>query len=322
MRNANAIRLLAVLLLIGGMLAVTIPDMPGSGVVRAQGNSDGKKDDKANDRPGKEKKDKDKQDKDDKDNGNGPVISGDGGYRVEVACDNDDDGTSTCTFTGVVPDGGKKINHLDVPEEAICAEVVGGEYKYVDDDPHTGVTGYQTKGNNDTVTLVLDGHAVPAGTATYWLKAANNILPVTGPGIDCGSGMTSGLPTTPEGAAPTVTPAPETGELVVLVYTCADVPEDTTDYDWFRLCDSEGGVHQLALAPVSEVAVEPMTTSTDDSGDATFTDLEPGLYTLEMTDVAWCKAVSDSVDAEGNVIIEQGQRTTVYSFICEDQPAA
>jgi hypothetical protein len=61
---------------------------------------------------------------------------------------------------------------------------------------------------------------------------------------------------------------------------------------------------------------------TDASGDATFADLEPGLYSLEMAEGTWCKAVSDNVDAEGNVIIEAGARTTVYGFICEGKPAA
>lgn len=317
MRNVIAIRLLAVLLLMGGLLAATAPDTPGSGVVMAQGNSDGKKNDNANDKPGKEKKDKaDKKDDDSDD----AVISGDGGYRVEVSCDYDDvAGTSTCTFTGIVPDGGKKINHLDVPQDAICAEVTGGTFKYVEDDPHTAVTGYQTKGSDDTVTLVLDGHAVPAGTVTYWLKAANNTLPVTGPGIDCGKPMAFQQEQDPESATPTPTSQPESGDLVVLIYTCADVPADTTDYDWFRLCDSEGGAHDLELTRISEVALEPTPASTDESGDATFIDLEPGLYALVMTDGAWCKAVSDNVDAEGNVIIDAGQRTTVYGFVCEGE---
>jgi hypothetical protein len=110
--------------------------------------------------------------------------------------------------------------------------------------------------------------------------------------------------------------------LVVLTYLCSDVPEDRTEYDWFGLCDPEGGVHGLKLAPVSEFAVEPQLVDTDASGDITFDSLEPGLYSLELAEGIWCKAFSDNVDPEGNVIIEAGQRTTVYGFICEGKPDA
>ena len=322
MWKVHTIRLVGVLLLLGGMLAVTVPATPLTSVTVAQGKSDDKKDENASDKADKDKEKKDKKDKKDK-----AVTIDRSPYRVEVACDYDDAaGTSTCTFTGVVPDGGKKINHLDVPAATICADVLGGEFKPIEDDPHTGVTGYQTKGSTDTVTLVLEGEAVPEGTATYWLKAANAIMPASGPGLGCAQAATFVLETTPESAEPTAEPtattAPTTGELVVLVYTCTNVPEDTTDFDWFRLCDSEGGVHQLSLAPVSEVAVEPVTMQTDESGDATFPDLEPGVYTLELTETTWCKAVSDNVDAQGNVIIDAGARTTVYTFVCEGKPAS
>lgn len=310
------------MLLLGSMLVMPALHLPTTYETVAQGRGDDKKSDTAKENQADKDK-KAKEEEQDKGNRGNAAITGTGDYAVEVACDYDDGaGTSTCSFTGIVPDGGKKINHLDVPEDAMCAEVIGGEYTYVEDDPHTAVTGYQTKGSNDTVTLVLDGHVVPAGPVTYWLKAANNILPVTGPGIECGEPRGFQIQTTPEAAAPTATPQSQTGELRVLIYTCADVPDDTTDYDWFRLCDSEGGVHGLELTRISEVAVEPVMTRTDDSGDASFTGLEPGLYALEMTDGAWCKAVSDNVDAEGNVIIEAGQRTTVYGFACEENAAA
>lgn len=163
----------------------------------------------------------------------------------------------------------------------------------------------------------------------------------TGLGLDC-DGTTAGaqtvsgstgataeataefeLQTTPVsgGITPQATARATTGELVVLICTCADVPEDTAGFDWFGLCDSEGGVYGLSLAPVIETSVEPMTMTTVASGDATFPDLEPGLYSLEMAEGTWCKAVSDNVDAKGSVTIEAGARTTVYGFVCEGKPA-
>lgn len=316
--------MIALLFLLGGALAAPAIDTPNVDVA-AQGQGQGKAKGQGTD---KEKDHKEKKEKKEKE-ARGPGITQSEGYRVEVGCEYDDgEDTSTCTFTGVVPEGAKKLNQLDVPAETVCAEVVGGEYKNVDPDPNTGVTGYQTKGSSDTVTLVLAGKVDPSGTATYWIKAASAILPAPGAGLSCGDGTTATfeLQTTPGSAdmAPqaTATPTATTGELVVLLYTCGDVPEDTTGFDWFQSCNSEGGVHELALSPVSEVAVTPQTTETDASGDATFTDLEPGLYSLEMTEITWCKAVSDNVDAEGNVIIEAGQRTTVYGFMCEGIPAS
>lgn len=315
-------RFLLSLLLLGGMLAVTFPAGPDSTIAAAQGKSDEKKKENPSDKDDKEKKDKKDKQKD-----TGAAITASADYVVEVECDYDEGaGTTTCTFTAVAPEGAKKIVEFDLPQDAVCAEVVGGEYKYVDPDPNTNVTGYQSKGNTDVITLVLDGEVTVEGTTTFWMKAANEVFPVTAPGLGCTGAATFTLQVTPGSAQPTPEPTatevPTTGELVVLVYTCADVPEDTTDYDWFRLCNSEGGVHGLELAPVSEVAVDPVTMETDASGDATFADLEPGLYSLKPAGTTWCKAVSDNVDAEGNVIIEAGARTTVYTFVCEGKPAS
>lgn len=319
--------IIIMLLLLGGAFALPALDSPASTVMADEGKDKNAQDDDADDsddegddNAGK----KDKDDKKNKDNGkdkdNATVITAGEAYIVEAACEFDADAdTTTCAFTAIAPDGAKKVVEFDLPEEFVCAEVVGGEYKYVDPDPNTDVTGYQSKGNTDEITLVLDGEVTIGGSATYWMKAANAVFPVTGPGLDCGSAGAASfeLQTTPEATA-TVT----TGELVVLIYTCASVPEDTTDYDWFGACDDQGGVHELALAPVSEVAVDPVTMQTDESGDATFADLEPGLYSLKLTEETWCKAVSDNVDAEGNVIIEAGARTTVYGFVCEGKPAS
>lgn len=348
-------QLLAAVLLLGGMLVTPVLDLPVTHVVADEGkdesgqnekdDKDEKKDDKEKEDDKDKHKDKDKdedKDKDDDDRG-GAAITGGENYMVDVECEYDEEsGTTTCTFTGVAPEGGKDVSHVDLPEDEVCAEVVDGDYEYVDPDPNTRVTGYKSRGSEGTFTLVLDGEVVVEGTATYWFKTGDGVFPATGPGLTCGETTTqaqTASDSTEATAEPTaafelqttpgsqVTPGAEetsgeTGELLVDIYTCTDVPDDTTGYDWFGMCDPEGGVHQFELAPVSEVAVEPQTAESDASGDVTFADLEPGMYRLVMTDVSWCKAVSDNVDAESNVIIEAGQRTTVYGFVCDGKPAS
>jgi hypothetical protein len=71
------------------------------------------------------------------------------------------------------------------------------------------------------------------------------------------------------------------------------------------------------LAFISETPGDPLTTESDETGNASFDALDPGLYKLEMTDTNWCHATSDNVDADGNVTIEAGKRTTVWIFICD-----
>jgi hypothetical protein len=331
MRPLSIWSLITVALLLGGFALPLFDPSPVHAVTRDSGKDDnngkdkdkqdgnGKKGQGEEKRAGKEEKNKGTKDADINE-AQGSAIT-DSGYRVTVDCIHDDTaGTSTCTFTGVVPDGGKKINHLDIPHDAVCADVIGGEYRLVESDPHTGVTGYRSKGSNDSITLVLDGRVAPGGTITAWIKAASAIMPVSGPGLDCSMGSRL-LPQTPAAPTPAATPPPTTGELVVLIYHCSDVPEDRTEYDWFGLCDPEAGVHGLELVPIREFAVEPHLVDSDASGDVTFERLQPGHYSLKLADGIWCKAFSDNVDPEGNVIIETGQRTTVYGFTCEGSPA-
>src|SRR6478672_6223835 len=49
-----------------------------------------------------------------------------------------------CVYDADNPAGAKKINLLDLPSDEICAQVVGGDARYVDPDPNTGATGYRS----------------------------------------------------------------------------------------------------------------------------------------------------------------------------------
>jgi hypothetical protein len=319
-------RLSAVLMLISGSLTMPVLDGPSVSVVAKDNGKDqdkaDKKEEKKKDKEEKEREKQEKKDNKKEDRGNGNVeVANAEGYFVEVQCEFDPAaGTTTCSFTGVAPEGAKDVGHVDLPADEVCAEVVGGSYEYVDSDPNTDVTGYKSTGDDDVITLVLEGEVTPAGTATYWFKTGSGVFPATGPGLGCGDAtaeFTLHTPVadgTPEGKD---VAEPETGELLVLVYICTDAPEDRTGFDWFGECSPEGGVHDFTLTGINETGVEPVSMQSDASGDVTFGALDPGLYSLEMTDVTWCRAASDNVDAEGSVNIVAGERTTVWGFICQ-----
>ncbi len=75
---------------------------------------------------------------------------------------------------------------------------------------------------------------------------------------------------------------------------------------------------RFRIAPVKDKATAGKTGSTGDSGESRFGTLYPGMYQLTQTDDNWCHAKSDGVDADGNVIVRAGQRTTVWVFSCQD----
>lgn len=321
MRHLLLIRALALLLLAGGMLSTPLAAALAIPAVAQEDGNDkddtgqGSKDDKKEKDDKKDKKDKDKQ-KDDK-------VSETEGYMVVVDCRFDETAnTTTCTFTGTSPEGASDVGHVDLPQEAVCTEVVGGDYEYVDPDPSTRITGYKSSGSESTFTLVLAGEVTSGGTTTYWFKTGDGVFPGQGPGLRCHAPTSAPVSSpdtsygTPEGTPPA---AQSTGELAIMVYRCGSVPADTTSFDWFGACDPASDPNQFSLELLSDTAGDPITTDSDASGTAGVDALDPGLYSLVMTDVGWCHATSDNVNAEGHVTVEAGGRTNVWIFICESK---
>ncbi len=237
-------------------------------------------------------------------------------YGVDVHCETDEKaGASTCTFAGVAPDGGKKIGFLQVPDDNICAEVVSSSGERADPEPHTHLSGYTSKGNTGALELVIAGTVMPSdGEATYWIKAGGDTFPANGPAIACVDAQAeedrpTDAPTEPDSL-------PATGAVVVKLSTCTDVPADTSGYDWFGACETGGASVSMELAPTDASPGQPGTVDTDADGVATFTDQAPGTYTLDAVDASWCHAASDSVDADGNVVVEPGRSATVWIFMC------
>lgn len=254
-------------------------------------------------------------------NGNDePVVMAED-YAVEVTCEySADDDITTCTFTGTAPADAKDVSHIDLPESAVCTEVVDGDFEYVDPDPNTHVTGYKSKGSEGEFTLVLDGEVTTSGTTTYWFKTGDGVFPATGDGLACGN-MSFALESDPATATEASESAgnEDTGTLVVETYTCSSVPVDTSEYDWFGRCEPGGETLSFTLLPAGSETGERRTAETDTSGRVEFASLTPGSHDLDLVDASWCHAKSDNVTTEGDPVVEPGATTTVWIFMCEER---
>jgi hypothetical protein len=279
------------------------------------GNGNGK-----GDKDKTKEKDKDKKDKNGNSQQTGPVTAA-GGYTIDVQCIYQEvDNHTTCTFTGMALEGSKKVNHLVVPVDALCAEVMGSDGAYVDPDPVTHATGYRTPGSTATTGIVLAGQVVTGGKATYWFKSGGNVFPVTGPGLTCNEAPPAAGPTdVPAAETPAMTSTPDvsdsSGAVLVQVYRCPiiDASAAGADYDWYGACTPGGANHTFELTGNGSPGE---TQPTGDNGQTQFGDIAPGRYDLTLTDGTWCHAEADGVDAEGNVIVTAGEQTTVWIFTC------
>ena len=311
------LRLLVVLFLVlAASLAPVAISHHASGVALAD-NDKAKDESKGNDDHDDKGKAKDKKDKSGKSAVN-PVA----GYTVEVTCEIKD-ATTTCTFVPQAPEGGKKVDHLLIPAEAVCADVVDSDTEYVDPDPNVHRTGFRATGKKGA-TLTLVGEVATNGTTTYWVKAANGVYPATGPALACGPDTPASPPeTTPPAdgkATPTQAPAPTdtatppatTGTILVTTYTCSGVTADTPDVDWYGACQLAGAGQTFAVTGGST----ELTQTSGDDGTATFADLAPASYSLDDTSADWCHAESDSVDSSGQLVIEAGATAKVWLFYC------
>jgi hypothetical protein len=253
-------------------------------------------------------------------------------YTIDVSCEATDSGTA-CTFTPHIPDDAHKVTHFVIPADTVCAPVIGGDSHLAEPDPVTGVTGYTSNGGESSLELLLDGDASPGGQATYWVKVTGEVLPASGPALQCGQFQlqanltpipqpTSDPTTLPTSAPGVATPAPtteltdSTGSIVVEVRDCP-VATPAADYDWFGQCDPAGEGNRFRVVPEGDATPAVTQAVTDAAGQARFSQLEPGLYVLTQSERDWCHAKSDGVDDQGNVIVTAGERTTVWVFSCD-----
>lgn len=280
-----------------------------------KGKGHGKKDD--NDKPGKP--------------GKGPK-GGHGNQKVApiasnavaVSCNTDEQAAnSTCTFTATGPNGPSKIKVLYVPEAVVCNAVIEttGSGAAVDDDP-----AFASRKNKPDLSIMLTGTVTTGGSATYWVEAGKRLVPVKGQGLVCSDAAKAAAPVSPtpdtsadqSTAVPTVaataTPAAAVGAIEIRARACATAMTDP-DVDWFRLCPDGAAGLQFHLAPVEGTGTG-VTAITDQDGTVTFGNLQPGTYKLNLVDLDWCHAESDSVDADGNLVVAADGTVTVWIFTC------
>ncbi len=279
---------------------------------------------------GNDKKDKDKEKEKDKDKGNGnAAVEPAAPYRVEVSCGaGEAAGQTACTFTGIAPEGAKKVGHVDLPATEICTTVLGGDAEYVDPDPNTGVTGYKSKGSGGVFSLILEGDVATGGTASYWVKAGNGVFPATGPGLVCGeeaqlaADATAGINVTGTLATPATAEATaSSGAVAVYTYACtADAA--TAAIDWFSACQPGVSGVRFTLSMADPGSPENLGDGeTDGRGAVRFESLTPGTYTLDAPDAVWCHAESDNVNEHGELVVTSGADVSVWIFLCGSDSA-
>ncbi|MDF3040172.1 MAG: LPXTG-motif cell wall anchor domain protein, partial [Thermomicrobiales bacterium] len=107
-----------------------------------------------------------------------------------------------------------------------------------------------------------------------------------------------------------------TGAVTVYKYACPITTPPAT-YDWFGRCNPQGSGVRFSLTILDGDRFVPVVTgATDGDGILRFTRLQPGTYELTEVDATWCHAESDSVTSQGNLIVEAGERASVWIFNC------
>ncbi|MCC6313552.1 MAG: hypothetical protein IT337_06030, partial [Thermomicrobiales bacterium] len=107
-----------------------------------------------------------------------------------------------------------------------------------------------------------------------------------------------------------------TGSIAIHKYACP-VATYPAGFDWRTNCAPQGAGVRFALSVFDGERFAPRATgATDADGILRFVDAAPGVYQLTEIGAAWCRAESDSVDANGNIIVRAGERAEVWILNC------
>ena len=148
-----------------------------------------------------------------------------------------------------------------------------------------------------TLTLTLEGNVAPGKLATYWVDTDAGRRPAQGP------------------ALVQVEDAPaDTGAIIAEARTCP-IAEAQPGYDWFGQCTAPAADMQFSLAPAGGDG-SPASLATNAQGRVRFGELAAGTYQLQPEGTIWCYAESDRVDENGNILVEAGLESHVWSFVC------
>jgi hypothetical protein len=148
------------------------------------------------------------------------------------------------------------------------------------------------------LTLTLEGNVVPGKTTTYWVDTEQGRRPATGPAL-----------------VQVADEPDDTGAIIAEARIC-DITQPQQGFDWFGQCNTPAVDMQFSLYPESGDSGPLATMQTNAQGRARFGALPAGTYQLQPEGTVWCYAESDRVDANGNVLVETGVESHVWSFIC------
>jgi hypothetical protein len=150
-----------------------------------------------------------------------------------------------------------------------------------------------------TLRLELEGNVVPGKLTTYWVDTEAGRRPASGP------------------ALVQVDDAPADAGAIIAEARLCPIAEPQEGYDWFGQCTTPAADMGFSLSsPSGGDGTLPGTGATNAQGRARFGELTPGAYLLQPEGTPWCYAESDRVDADGNVLVEAGLESHVWSFVC------
>jgi hypothetical protein len=149
-----------------------------------------------------------------------------------------------------------------------------------------------------TLTLTLEGNVALGKLTTYWVDTDAGRRPAQG------------------AALVQIDDAPEdVGAIIAEARTCP-IAEPQPGYDWFGQCTTPAVDMQFSLSPTSGAGTLPVSLATNAQGRVRFGELSAGTYQLQPEGTTWCYAESDRVDENGNIMVESGLESHVWSFVC------
>ena len=149
-----------------------------------------------------------------------------------------------------------------------------------------------------TLTLTLEGNVVPGKATTYWVDTEQGRRPAMGPAL-----------------VQVADEPDDTGAIIAEARIC-DIGQPQQGFDWFGQCTTPAVDMQFSLYPEGGDSGPLATMGTNAQGRARFGALPAGTYQLQPEGTVWCYAESDRVDANGNVLVETGAESHVWSFVC------
>lgn len=146
--------------------------------------------------------------------------------------------------------------------------------------------------------LTLEGEVVPGKLTTYWVDTDQGRRPAPGPAL-----------------VQVANETPETGTVIAEARTCP-IAAAEAGFDWFGQCTAPATGMAFNLFAADDLTTPLATVDVNAQGRSPFGGLAPGTYQLQPVGQAWCYAESDNVDAQGQVIVEAGLESHVWTFIC------